>query len=145
MKAALLPPDLMLPCQTEEEHGMSVCNLPVSSEHPLSPPRPCFATSMCLMPEGFRSPRNFDLLRVEKEELKSLPNDKLPSAHYNVHNPPCLCREQKTQQLNKEETEEEVGRAERRSGQGGGTHAARIEVGFCQSKGSLKCMQCSFD
>lgn len=68
----------------------------------LSTPPLSFPPLLChfhaLNARGISEPEEFRLAHVKKEELKSLPNDKLPSAHCNVHNPPCLCREQKTQQ-----------------------------------------------
>lgn len=64
------------------------------------------------MPRGFQSPADLDLLTTRnKKELKSLTNDKLPSARRNVHNSSCLCRKQKTQQLNGEEMGEEGGQS----------------------------------
>lgn len=112
---------------------------------PLSFP-PLLCHFHALNARGISEPEEFRLARVEKEELKSLPNHKLPSAHCDVYNPPCLCREQDTAAKNG------GGRRGDRAGRQScvlarevGTKAARIGAGFCGSKGLLKYMQCSFD
>lgn len=108
---------------------MSVCNLPVSSEHPLSASRPCSATSMRLMPQGLQSPTNLDLLMMRKKKrAEALSNDKLPSKHCNMHNFSCLCRKQKTQQLNREEIEEEEGGQSRSLTRKWGHNTAEIVI-----------------
>lgn len=113
---------------------MSVCSLPVSSEHPLSASRPCPATSMHLMPQGFQSPTNLDLLMMRKKRAEALSNDKLPSKHCNMHNSSCLCRKQKTQQLNREEVDEEEGGQSRILARKRGHNTAEIVIPWIKSE-----------